>query len=125
MEFELSMYLYLYDSFLNHKKYSNTLARLETRLTDLGIGGKIFRLSPLRDIDQLLNDEAKNGIKTVIVVGNDKTFCDIVNIAAKLDVTLGLVPVGPDNKIARALGISSSDEACNVIAARIDRKSVV
>ena len=116
------MYLYLYDSFLNHKKYSNTLARLETRLTDLGIGGKIFRLSPLRDIDQLLNDEAKNGIKTVIVVGNDKTFCDIVNIAAKLDVTLGLVPVGPDNKIARALGISSSDEACNVIAARITER---
>lgn len=112
------MYLYLYDSFLNNKKYSHLLAKIETRLTDLGIGGKIFRLSPLRNIAELLNDEVRNGAKTVIVVGNDKTFSDIINVAAKLDVTLGIVPVGPDNKIADMLGISSYEQACNVIAAR-------
>lgn len=116
------MYLYLYDSFLNNKKYSNLLAKIETRLTDLGIGGKIFRLSPLRNATELLNEEAKNGIKTVVVVGNDKTFGQIINIVAQLNTTLGFIPVGPENKIAQILGINSPEEACNIIAARIIQK---
>lgn len=116
------MYLYLYDSFLNNKKYSNTLARIETRLTDLGIGGKITRLSLLRNINELIADELKNGIKTVVVVGNDKTLNEVINIAAKYDVVLGLIPVGPDNLIAQHLGIPSGEVACNIIASRIIKK---
>lgn len=116
------MYLYLYDSFLNNKKYGNLIAKIETRLTDLGVGGKIFRLSPLRNTNELLNDEVKNGVKTVIVVGNDKSFTEVINVAAKLDVTLGIIPVGSSNTIAKMLGVNSPDEACNIIAARIIEK---
>lgn len=112
------MYLYIYDSFLNDKKHSGLLAKIETRLTDLGIGGKIFRLSPLRNMTELLHEEVKNGAKTVIVVGNDKTFAQIINFAAQFDITLGLIPVGPDNKIAKTLGIPNHNEACNIISAR-------
>jgi diacylglycerol kinase family enzyme len=112
------MYLYLYDSSLNNKKYSRLLAKIETRLTDLGIGGKIFRLSPLRNVKELLSDEVRNGIKTVVVVGNDKTITQIINVAAKLNVTLGVIPVGPENKIAQILGIPTPEDACNVLAAR-------
>lgn len=112
------MYLYIYDSFLNDKKHSTLLAKIETRLTDLGIGGKIFRLSPLRNMAELLSDEVKNGAKTVVVVGNDKTFAQIINFAAQFDVTLGLIPVGPNNKIAKTLGISSPHEACDILSAR-------
>lgn len=113
------MYLYLYDSFLNNKKYGNLLAKIETRLTDLGVGGKIFRLSPLRNTGELLNDEIKNGVKTVIVVGNDKSFTEVINVAAKLDVTLGIIPVGANNTIAKMLGIGSPNEATDIIASRI------
>lgn len=112
------MYLYLYDSFLNNKKYNRLLAKIETRLTDLGIGGKIFRLSPLRNISELLNDEVSGGIETVVVVGNDKTFSEIINLAAKLKVALGIIPVGPSNKIATTLGVNSPDDACNILSAR-------
>lgn len=116
------MYLYLYDSFLNNKKYNRLIAKIETRLTDLGIGGKIFRLSPLRNITELLNDEVRNGIKTVVVVGNDKTFSQIVNLAAQLNITIGLIPIGPENKIAQILGIPAPEIACDVLAARITEK---
>jgi diacylglycerol kinase family enzyme len=116
------MYLYLYDSFLNDKKYNRLLAKIETRLTDLGIGGKIFRLSPLRNIDELLTDEVKNGVKTIIIVGNDKTFGQIIDSAAKLDVPLGLIPIGSENKIAQLLGIPREEEACNTVAARIVKR---
>lgn len=112
------MYLYIYDSFLGNKKYGSLLAKIETRLTDLGIGGKIFRLSPLRNMTELLNDQVKGGAKTVVVVGNDKTFTEIINFAASFDITLGLIPVGPNNKIAKILGIPSAEEACNILSAR-------
>ncbi len=116
------MYLYLYDSFLNNKKYNTLLARIETRLTDLGIGGKIFRLSPLRNLAELLSDEIRTGSQTVVVVGNDKTVSQVINVAGKYDIVLGIIPIGPDNKIARTLGIFSPLEACNVVAARIIEK---
>src|SRR3989344_7026326 len=116
------MYLYLYDSFLNNKKFSNTLARIETRLTDLGIGGKICRISPLRNIKELILDEIRNGVKTVVVVGDDKTLNQIVNGVAKYDITVGLIPIGPDNRIAQTLGIPEGQKACDVLAARIIEK---
>ena len=116
------MYLYLYDSFLNNKKYASLLARIETRLTDLGIGGKICRLSPLRNIKELVAEELGNGVKTIVVVGNDKTLSEAINILAKYDVTLGLIPLGPNNTIAANLGLPLGEAACNVIAARMIKK---
>lgn len=112
------MYLYLYDASLGDKKFASTLARIETRLTDLHINGKIFRLSPLRNLEELLRDEVRVGAKTVIAVGNDKTFGQVINAAAPLDVTVGFIPVGNENIIAKTLGIPSGEAACNVIAAR-------
>lgn len=116
------MYLYLYDSFLNNKKYSGLLAKIETRLTDLGIGGKIFRLSPLRNMNELLTDEVRGGIKTIVVVGNDKTFSQVINVAAQLNTIVGFIPVGTKNKISQILGIPDQEDACNVLAARIIEK---
>ncbi len=112
------MYVYLYDAFLQQKKYASLLARIETRLTDLGIGGKIYRLSPLRNSIELIADEARAGAKTIIAVGSDKTFSEIVNAAAPHDVTIGTIPVGSDIEIAKALGIYSADSGCNIVAAR-------
>lgn len=116
------MYLYLYDSFLNSKKYSRFLAKTETRLTDLGIGGKIFRLSPLRNVNELLAEEVRNGARTIVVVGNDKTLTQIINLAAKFDVILGVIPAGPNNKLASILGVTDAETACDVLAARIIEK---
>lgn len=112
------MYLYLYDSFLNTPKYRRVLARIEMRLTDLGIGGKISRLSPLKNIKELIKDEIKNGVNTVVAVGGDKTVIQIVNDIAEHDVTMGIIPVGGENKIAKALGVPPAEEACPILAAR-------
>jgi hypothetical protein len=116
------MYLYLYDSFLSNKKHAGTLARVETRLTDMGIGGKIVRLSPLRNMQNLLADEIGSGVKTIVVVGNDKTVSEVVNVMAGFDVALGIIPVGPDNGIAQTLGIPEGEDACMTLAARIIQK---
>ena len=113
------MYLYLYDASLSGKSFQHQLARIETRLTDLGISGKISRLSPHKNLQELIHDEVANGVRTIVAVGGDGTFISVVNeIMRHNGLTLGHIPLGPKTKIAGALGIPLAEEACDVIAAR-------
>lgn len=114
------MNIFIYDSFLNHKKYDKLLARLETRITDLGLNGKIQRLSLMRNVKDAVRNELKRGAKTIIAVGNNKIINQVINSLAGSPVPLGVIPVGDENnEIAAGLGIRSSLEACDVLAARL------
>ena len=116
------MYLYIYDSFLNHKKYFPLLARIENRLADLEIKGKINRLNILKNMKEVIEEGIEQGVKTVVAVGDDQTFSKVVNIIADLDITLGLIPVDNKSKIAQILGIPSEEQACDVLAQRLIKK---
>jgi diacylglycerol kinase family enzyme len=116
------MYLYIYDSFLNDKKYTDTLIKIEKRITDLGIKGKIARLSVLKNMKELITDGVKEGVHTVVAIGNAQTFAKVINVVADLDLTLGLIPVDNNNPIAKILGIPPRDLACDVLASRIIKK---
>jgi hypothetical protein len=116
------MYLYIYDSFLNDKKYADLLIKIEKRITDLGIKGKIARLSILKNMKELIIDGVKEGVETVVAIGNSQTFARVINIVADLDVTLGMIPVDNNNPIARVLGIPPRTLACEVLASRIIKK---
>ncbi|HCC22764.1 TPA: hypothetical protein DF272_01135 [Candidatus Falkowbacteria bacterium] len=112
------MYYYLYDSFLNDRKYEKVLDRIKTRLLDFDIQGRHERLTLLKSIDSMIEDQVKRGAKSVVVVGNDQTFLKAVNIAARLGVTVGLIPIGDHNYIADALGLPEADLACETLSAR-------
>ena len=116
------MYLYIYDSFLNDKKYTDVLIKIEKRITDLGIKGKIARLSVLKNMKELITDGVKEGVHTVVAIGNAQTFAKVINIVADLDLTLGLIPIDNNNPIAKILGIPPKDLACDVLASRIIKK---
>jgi len=116
------MYLYIYDSFLNDKKYTDLLIKIEKRITDLGIKGRVARLSILKNMKELIMDGVKDGVETVVVIGNAQTFAKVINVVADMDVTLGLIPVDASNPIADMLGIPPKVLACDVIASRIIKK---
>ena len=84
------MYSYIYDSFVSQKKYQKLLARVEIRLTDLGISGKIKRLSPLKNLKETIKDEIRGGAKTIVVVGDDSTLGEVINLVAGKNITLAL-----------------------------------
>lgn len=113
------MYLYIYDSFLNDKKYTDLLVNVEKRLTDLGIKGKIARLSILKNLKEMIIDGVKEGVHTVVAIGNSQTFAKVINVVADLDVTLGLIPVDSSSDVAKMLGIPPKVNACEVLASRI------
>lgn len=119
------MHVYIYDSFLSHKKYDNTLARIETRLTDLGLNGKISRLGVMKNMQSAVENELKTGAKTITAVGNDNTVSQVINAMVKLTkerypkiIPLGIIPVGDNNFIADNLGIAEEESACDILSAR-------
>lgn len=112
------MYVYLYDNFLRDRRYQQLVKSMEVRLTDFGIAGKILRLNNYIDARALIEDEIKRGAKTIVVVGNDKTFGQVLSRAATSNVTFGFLPVGPDNTIADVLGIPEGLAGCDVLSRR-------
>ena len=70
---------------------------------------------------ELISDAVKDGVETVVVVGDNQTFSKVINVVADLDVVLGLIPVD-NNNIAEVLGIPPKVLACEVLASRIIKK---
>jgi len=113
------MYYYVYDEFIQHPRYERELASIETKLTDLGVSGKIARLALFRDASELIRDEIKRGAKTIIAVGNDLTIRKVIDAASGLGAAIGIIPIGSsDQRIADLLGVPQGAKACELIAAR-------
>lgn len=114
-------YFYLYDSYLQDKKYSNQLIRLETTLADLGIQGKIGRLTLLKSMRDLIEGGLRDNTDTIVVVGNDLTFSQAAEVLAKKPkTTMGLIPMGEKNQsLAELLGIPIGLLACHTLSSRI------
>lgn len=117
------MYTYVYDSFVTDREHERALARVEARLTDLGISGRIERLTMFKDIREVIADAVEHGCETVVAVGNDETVSKLVDVLGDFDVALGLIPVGEGpHRIAEALGTASDVESCNVLSRRVIRR---
>ena len=113
------MYQYFYDYFLSEEKYGKILSLIESRISDLGLQGRIERLNLFKDIRELIADGFKKGVKTVVAVGNDLTLNQVINGIGDTDVTVGFIPVGPQNEIAKALGVGEGVLGCDCLASRL------
>lgn len=109
--------VYIYDHILAAKRYQKTLERLETRLTDLGLSGKIYRLAPMTRVQEIVRDELKKASKTIIVVGSDRLITQVAGFMNESQTPLGIIPIGEGGICAKALGINS-ENACRILAAR-------
>lgn len=112
------MYVYLYDNFLDKRKYDSTIKEIENRLTDFGIAGKIIRLKNFTNPDAVIKEEVRRGAETIVIVGNDNTFGKVLSKGAPSDVLFGFLPIGKNNSIAEVLGIPKGVEACETLSRR-------
>lgn len=121
------MYIYIYDIYVSEKKYESTIARIETRITDLGLNGKIVRLSVMSSLFETIKNELKKGAKTITVVGNDSILNQAITAIVRLsptnaafkNVPLGFIPVGKkNNTLVAFLGLDLEESACDALSAR-------
>ncbi len=116
------MHIYIYDNYVNDKKYQPQISKIETRITDLGLSGKIIRLGAMNSVYNIVEEEIKKGAKTIIAIGDNGLLNQVVNAIAKLknvSTPIGFIPVGKtNNELANFLGIPINEEACDVLSAR-------
>ncbi len=114
-------YFYLYDSYLQDRSHASELIRLETVLTDLGIQGKVGRLTLLKSVRDLVDSAVKDGADTVVAVGNDITVSQVASALVRHKrVTMGFIPLGADKQIlAGILGIPAGVAACHALSSRM------
>lgn len=120
------MHVYIYDDYLNKSRHNKAVNRMEIRLTDLGLNGKIIRLSGIKNIKTAIQNEIRLGAKTIVAVGNNQTVNKIMGAIIEADIygdfqkntLLGIIPIGGDNSIAASFGIKNEEDACNILLAR-------
>ncbi len=121
------MHVYIYDTFVSDKKHMNKVSRVETRITDLGLNGKIVRLGLISSVSDAIENEIKKGAKTIIAVGDKQILNQAVNAMAQLlahetigeSVPLGFIPVGKKDLLtADFLGVGSAELACDILSQR-------
>jgi diacylglycerol kinase family enzyme len=113
------MYCYLYDEFIqDNKRFERELHQIENRLTDLGIAGKISRLALFRNAEEMIRDEIRHGVETLVVLGNDQTIRKILDVVSENNVVLGMIPIGPGNELSELMGIPLGVGACDILSAR-------
>jgi len=112
------MYLYLYDALVGDKKHEKTIVRIEHRLTDLGINGRIARSTILTNPKIIVRDAIRRGVKTVVAVGGDSLIHSIITSLVGTDAALGIIPLGDNQSLANILGIPKNEAACDVLSAR-------
>ncbi|PKL72441.1 hypothetical protein CVV26_01590 [Candidatus Kuenenbacteria bacterium HGW-Kuenenbacteria-1] len=116
------MYYYIYDSYLNHPQYNKVLTKIENKLIDLGLKGKIIKLSAFKKLKGVINEIIKQGAETIVICGDDQIINQTINCLENFDICFGFIPITSSSKIARVLGIPPFETACNVLANRIIKK---
>lgn len=113
------MYYYIYDSFLVEKKYQKLITGLETRISELGIKGRIIKLSLLKSIKEIVEDISHEPEATIIVVGKDETFSQAVSANRfNKNILFGFIPTDSHSQLSYILDLPKGVDACEVISQR-------
>src|SRR3989338_3664475 len=110
---------YVYDDFLSDRRWERDLALLEAELARRGIEGRIARLAMFRNAKEIITELVQNGVKNVVLVGNDHTLQKMMWFLPDMHVTVGCLPLTDPAYIASLLGIPKGLQAVDVLAARL------
>ncbi|MFA5995976.1 MAG: hypothetical protein WCW27_02150 [Patescibacteria group bacterium] len=114
------MFFYFYDTFVTQNKHAALLNQIESRIIELGINGRVEKLTALRNMKELLESGLKQGAHTVVVLGNDSTMFRTINVLAQhSQIALGYIPFPDPTPLGQWLGITSALDGCNVLSRRI------
>lgn len=116
------MHWYVYEESLSDKKFATELSKIESRLADLEIKGRICRLSVLKNLSEALREAVSQGAETIVAVGSDQCFLQTAVASASFSVTVGFIPMDDNSLFAQAFGLPIGERACDVLAQRLVKR---
>lgn len=120
------MYFYIFDPGKEReiKYFERIQGRLLNLLAENRIEGETYRVTSIRTIELLVDQALGANAKTLVVVGGDGTLNKAINALVKkdLDLTVGFIPLDPENSLGNILGMSIDiDESVKTLAGRLVR----
>ncbi len=97
------------------------LANILSEMQDQHILPEVYTVRPDSQLETVVRDAIKTGIKLIVVAGGDGTIDSVVGALVGSDATLGIVPTGTRNNVAFNLGITG-DIASSVALLRRGRR---
>ncbi|MCL5666399.1 MAG: hypothetical protein M1383_01350 [Patescibacteria group bacterium] len=113
------MYYYIVDQ--NHlplEKFERLQTQLQGLLAEFKIAGEVARVTPLRNITDLVNTASQRGAKTLVACGSDDTFNQMLAALKGRDFTAGFIPFDENSILAKILGTENLFTGVKTIAAR-------
>lgn len=98
------------------------LENIVDRLRAYGIGAEVGLKTSGRVARMLAKEAVEQGMDLVIVAAGDGTIEDVAAQLAGTNTTLGIIPIGTMNNIARSLGVPLDlDDACALLSMGVTR----
>jgi diacylglycerol kinase (ATP) len=97
------------------------LASILSEMQDQQILPEVYTVRPESQLESVVHNAIKSGIKLIVVAGGDGTIDSIVGAMVGTDATLGIIPTGTRNNVAFNLGITG-DIANSVALLRQGRR---
>ena len=97
------------------------LASILWAMQDHQILPEVYTVRPDSNLEDVVHNAIKSGIKLIVVAGGDGTIDSVVGAMVGEDATLGIIPTGTRNNVAFNLGITG-DIASSVALLRKGRR---
>lgn len=96
--------------------------RIKELLAPAGFALETRWVSSEKPLGDTVRQALNHGVKAILVGGGDGTVSPVAAQLVKSDVSLGILPLGTYNNIARSIGMPADyEEACRVIAAGFNK----
>ena len=82
------------------------LVSILSAMQDQQILPEVHTVRPDSDLERVVHDAIKTGIKLIVVAGGDGTIDSVVGAMVGSDAILGIIPTGTRNNVAFNLGIT-------------------
>lgn len=118
------MYFYIFDPGRDReiKYFEGIQGRLLNLLSENHIEGETYRVTSIRTVELLVDQALGADAKTLIVVGSDASLNKAINALVKknIDLTVGYIPLDPQNSLGQILGMSTDiEDAVKTLASRL------
>ena len=82
------------------------LASILSEMQDQRILPEVYTVRPDSQLEEVVHNAIKSGIKLIVVAGGDGTIDSVVGAMVRSEATLGIIPTGTRNNVAFNLGIT-------------------
>ncbi|WP_051569172.1 diacylglycerol/lipid kinase family protein [Alkaliphilus transvaalensis] len=98
-------YLFVINPVAGNHKIKKYIKEIENKLIDSGISYKLEYTSRKGSVAEILNKVDEKPQEIVVAVGGDGTVNEVINCLVGSDKTLGIIPCGTGNDLAKSLNI--------------------